>query len=575
MTRIGADASSGLPQSQTSHVKLKVGTELLAGVKGLTRHGLIVSVGSDSFLLNVTSGFQDAKSLTLKVAERINNTNHKVQILASDGRQLAKPIQGELAARAQAPKTQPAPPTITEGHQIEVNARPVASDGRHLGAPVTVRLATTLATASGSNGAEARLSSEATIASGLADKPTIGKQVQGSLSSRSASPPLVQHASYPQAAEPSGPNLVPKTGLPLSSSSAQTSPATSPQQLSSVTTNSTTPADIDLRSTRPVSAASDGFPSSSYPSLVRASKHAISSKMLDPQPLAQNGERQELMQATVIGRAPGSGQLLLQAGDNLLLKVEQPIDLPIGSTLQMTLVAGSAGLAQPEELSPPNHQADLLGKLVALLEDIEQTSSTTVEHREPAGRRQLPMPDRQMASSLLALLGLQSGADLEEAGMNAYQQESADFSKTDQLKSLLIDIAKSANDSLAEGWRSTALPLGSDSEQALMIHWRENHLDHQSNGDQADAKEVTAQRAVFDISFSRLGRCQIDAFCQERRFDLLVRSEQPFDRKDQEEITGLFSTACEIAGLSGEIGYRHGQFVEPAMISRSAKTVTT
>jgi len=575
MTKIGADASSVLPQSQTGPSKLKIGAELVVGVKGPTRHGLIVRVGRDSFILNARAALQDAESLTLKIAERTSTTDHKVQILASDGRPLAKPIQGELAARAPAPTIQSAPPTITEGHQIEVNARPVATDGRQLGPLVTVRLATTRPSASTSTGSELGQSGGGKVAASLPNTSTTGKLAEAPLPSRSAPPSLIPSASSSQTAEPAVPNSTPKTGLSLSSSSLQASPATSPPQRPSAAANATLPIDAVSKPASSIGVASNGSQSMGYPSLDDASKHASSPKTIIAQPLAPNDDRQDVMRVTVIGRAPDSGKLLLQAGSDLLMKIEQPIDLPIGSTLHMTLMTGPVNAAQLEEIGSPTNQAGLLTKLVALLEDIEQSGGTSGGHREPATGRQLPMPDRHLASKLLGLMGLPSGAGTEDAGMIAQQRDSADSWSTHQLKSLLTDIAKTASESLVEGWRSTNLPLGPDPAQAIMIHCREHHPEHQSDGDQADTEDVTAQRAVFDINFSRLGRCQIDALCQEQRFDLLVRSEKALDHEHQQEITTLFSSACEIAGLTGEIGFRHGQFVEPALTSRSTKTVTT
>jgi hypothetical protein len=292
-------------------------------------------------------------------------------------------------------------------------------------------------------------------------------------------------------------------------------------------------------------------------------------------PQQQSGDRQNTTTATVIGRSPESGRLLLQAATNLVMKVEQPIDLPIGTTLQMTLMATPINLGQSLSADSEMNQAGLLTRIVEVLEDIEQSGRTSGESREPAPGRQLPMPNRQLAARLLQLIGFQMGAGAEEAGPVASDPENGDVSKMRQLQSLLVDVANKASEPLAEGWRSTALPLGSDPAQALMIHFREHHLDHESDGDEAGADDASAQRAVFEINFSRLGRCQIDVLCQEQRFDLLLRSERPLDQTHQQEITDLYSSACEIAGMTGEIDFRHGDFVQPALISRSTKTVTT
>jgi hypothetical protein len=107
-----------------------------------------------------------------------------------------------------------------------------------------------------------------------------------------------------------------------------------------------------------------------------------------------------------------------------------------------------------------------------------------------------------------------------------------------------------------------------------MIHHRDHHPAY-SEGGEAEVDKPWAQRAVFDVDFSQIGRCQIDALCQDRRFDLLLRSERALAPAHRQQITDLFHSACEIAGLTGEIGYRQGEFVEPARRSTSMLTVST
>jgi hypothetical protein len=285
--------------------------------------------------------------------------------------------------------------------------------------------------------------------------------------------------------------------------------------------------------------------------------------------------KQDVMVATVVARAPDSGQVILQVADDLLLKVDQPIDLPVGTSLQMTLATGSVNISQPWGHQLPPDNANPLTKLIELLEEIEQVGQKQGSDPEPATGRRLPMPDHNLAAKLLQLIDLQLSSSFDETGVMARDQDVANPSKTHQLQSLLSDISNTGSDQLAEGWRSTTLPLGTDPAQAVMIYHREHNPDTETGEHATDANDVMAQRAIFDISFSRLGRCQIDALCQEQRFDLLMRSEKPLDHAHQLAITDLFTSACEIAGLKGEIGYRHGQFIEPAKTSTATTTVTT
>ena len=58
-----------------------------------------------------------------------------------------------------------------------------------------------------------------------------------------------------------------------------------------------------------------------------------------------------------------------------------------------------------------------------------------------------------------------------------------------------------------------------------------------------------ARRAVFQLEFGELGRCQIDVLCQARRFDLVVRTEQLLPPRVRREFRELYLAARDVAGL--------------------------
>lgn len=531
MTTISPDALLRLLQTQIAMPKLAIGAKLIADVVGPTRHGLAISLESEPFLLKAKGDLPDARNLTLKVTERASSTGHKVQILAADNQSLTKPVRGTLTSRLPVPVAQSASATIAEDHQIEVNARPVTSDGKVLGPPLIVRLATRPAAGPPATSQPANHAVSLNSPGVAAAERPVAEQHSG----RQAATPLPQLGTFERAAPPPPPTL-------LHGARAVSTPAQQP-------------------STSPIGKALPENP---------LSKSAVPAPMTIP-----NRDRHGMIAASVVGRAPDSGQALLQIADDLLMKVEQPIDLPIGTTLNMTLLTGSINNLLPSDLGPSMNQSGLLVELIELLEGIERVGEKASEHREPASTLKLPMPDRHLAAKLLQLFGLQAAPQLEDTGNTVHDRHGVEPSKTHQLQRLLSDMGNAASEPLADGWRSTSLPLGPDPAQAVMIHHKEHSFDSDSDGNSPDADEAVAQRAIFDIDFSRLGRCQIDTLCQENRFDLLLRSEKPLGHGLRQEITDLFSSACDIAGLNGEIGYRQGQFVEPAKMPKSTRTVTT
>lgn len=530
MTLIKAEAVPELKQAQPAEFKLAIGAKLIADVIGPTRHGLAVRVGSEEFLLKARSDLPDAKDLIFKVTGRTSGRVHSIQVLASNDRQLAKPILGELASRSPVPPSQPASMTLVRDPQIEVSARPVTSDGKVLGPPLVVRL-TTLPAASA---LEAHPPSPPKIAPGLTH---------------------AQHGARTSVEQR------PATSV-STSASATFSPSTNTKE-----TAASPPLTL-MTETRTVA------PASQQPSAPATDLSPRDAALM--QPAVSNREAKGLINATVVGRTSDGGKILLQVADHGLMKIEQPIDLPLGATLQMTLITKAAigAFLAPADLSAD--RGDPLSKLIDLLNEIDQSGRGSGDHGEPVAARQLPQPDRNLAAKLLQMMGLQMGS-VDKAPTMSQDRDIGGSSKIQQLQSLLSEIGNAASEPLADGWRSTILPLGVDPAQALTIHYRDHRLDPEADSgeDGKDTDDGAVKRAVFDINFSRLGRFQLDVLCQEQRFDLLVRSAEPLDTTGQQVITGLFSSACEVAGLNGEIGYRQGQFVEPAKFPISTKTVMT
>ncbi|MEM7045727.1 MAG: hypothetical protein AAF543_23190 [Pseudomonadota bacterium] len=128
---------------------------------------------------------------------------------------------------------------------------------------------------------------------------------------------------------------------------------------------------------------------------------------------------------------------------------------------------------------------------------------------------------------------------------------------------------------MVDGWKTLLLPLESDPTQAVSLFYQDHEIDSDEQMDDAEVLKSKAKRAIFDVSFSQLGRCQIDTFCQERRFDLMIRSETALNSEDQRELTTLFHGALDIAGLTGEIGFSVGGFFEPMLSHKGARELQT
>lgn len=284
-------------------------------------------------------------------------------------------------------------------------------------------------------------------------------------------------------------------------------------------------------------------------------------------------DRSQAVKATVVERT-SAGKVVLEAAGQRM-RIEQPIDLPLGTTLAATFTAMRPTSTAPLNPAPFDGSATPLTELIELLDDIDRAGRQPTDPDRPAPTRQLPMPDKHLAARFLGLLAADGRPPPKGAEPLPFEPRGAAAAHGDRIQTLVRDLGSMASETLAEGWKSLTLPIGTDQTQAVCFYYRDHDLDPDGEGGEELTDGREAQRAVFDVSFSRLGRCQIDALCQERRFDLLIRSERPLMQQDRQDIAGLLASACEIAGVSGEIGFRVGSFFEPERSSAGGKDLRT
>jgi hypothetical protein len=125
----------------------------------------------------------------------------------------------------------------------------------------------------------------------------------------------------------------------------------------------------------------------------------------------------------------------------------------------------------------------------------------------------------------------------------------------------LAELGRLAAEAQGGGWRVLLLPLGFAGTPLLRLYLREGASEEDGRGERHPDRSGGARRAVFDLEFSELGRCQLDVLCQARRFDLLVRTGQPLPARVRRDVRELYLAARDVAGLVGEVRFRADQWL--------------
>ena len=608
MTSIGGHQLAAMLAGRQQLPTLAAGQVLEVCVLESTRHGVSVQIGQERFQFDLPSRLADATTLTLQgTASSSASGRQQVQVVAKDDRPLAKPIIAELTAKPQ-PSAESA---VVLKSQLQVIAQPISAEGKAKGpsiplvlqarqpqpptadqpSPSPVKMASSpttpavgaLAAKSDSSphsatttGPQSEISSPAATRTQTSIEPDrqLAKEAQRLVAPNATTPGergWTESGSKPISAPASAFSAdTPAAGARRSAGDVRVPEAPLPSRQNAVAL----PPSIDSApsSTRSLAAVavSTYRSGSGQSALSLAGSSPQLSRATEPHPTP---DRNQSVTATVVERTSAGKVVLEVAGQRM--RIEQPVDLPLGTTLAATLTALGPTSTAPVGPAAPDGSATPLTELIKLLDDIDRVGRQAIDSDRPAPARQLPMPDKHLASRFLGLLAAESGLSPKGAESSPFEPRGVTAGQSDRIQALVRDLGGMASETLAEGWKSLTLPIGTDQTQAVCLYYRDHALDPDGEGSEETTEGGEAQRAVFDVSFSRLGRCQIDALCQDRRFDLLIRSESPLKQQDRQDIAGLLASACEIAGVNGEIGFRVGSFFEPARSSAGGKDLRT
>ena len=250
-----------------------------------------------------------------------------------------------------------------------------------------------------------------------------------------------------------------------------------------------------------------------------------------------------------MGRDP-HGRLLLQSGA-IRLRLETPLDLPLGARL---------ALALPQGLAPPSGAliapaADPVQRLIAAWLQQESTGGEA----GATGALRLPAADHTLAARLLRWVQTLAAAPPAPASGSA----AADGPETagEPVRAATLELARQAREPQPGGWRVLVMPLGVEDPQILKIHLREPSADAERDGRPGRERGDPIQRAVFEVELSHLGRCQLDVLCQAKRLDLAVRSAMPLGPALEEQICSLIAATRAAAGLAGRLEFRPAELL--------------
>lgn len=259
------------------------------------------------------------------------------------------------------------------------------------------------------------------------------------------------------------------------------------------------------------------------------------------------------------------GEILVETAVGTLALPQPAEAVPAGSAVHLRVTA----VARPQPTIPtaatPSAAAasqlrgsDQAGPIVpqtALQQALAVLATLQPNLAKAASDAFVLQPGAQLAALIFGFLaGVQGGA--AKRWTDSPARAALDALDHGELREKLDDdavaIGSQSLPTAPDGWKITVLPyLGAASLQPARLYQRaaEARIEEEEGG----AASAAGQRFVVEIELRRLGPLQFDGLVRERRFDLAIRSSQPFDATLQAEIGHIFRETIGISGYAGDL----------------------
>lgn len=189
----------------------------------------------------------------------------------------------------------------------------------------------------------------------------------------------------------------------------------------------------------------------------------------------------------------------------------------------------------------------------------------------------LPQPNRKLAAALSFFLSAVRGGDArgwlgEEATAALEKTGRGDLLK--QLEEEFRSMQRQSAEPLPGDWRPYTVPMfDGQAIHPVRVHVHPLHGDEEGD---APGEREAGSRFLIDVELSRLGPMQLDGLVRERRFDLILRSQNALPAELRAELTQVFADSVDAVGYGGGITFQAGPrgWVKLARAGRATLGVT-
>jgi hypothetical protein len=173
----------------------------------------------------------------------------------------------------------------------------------------------------------------------------------------------------------------------------------------------------------------------------------------------------------------------------------------------------------------------------------------------------LPQPTEYLPGALLFLFSAFKQGNLSGWLGSEVTESLTRLGKFGILNSLTKELSSAggpAQDAVVGEWRSFPIPLYAQQQfQALTLYV---HNDRDARKDKAGGTAETGKiRFLIDMRLSKLGAMQIDGFVQQKKLDMILRSEGALPAGLHSELRTAYIKALGAVGYTGTLNFQVGR----------------
>ncbi|MGJ3258713.1 MAG: hypothetical protein ACFE0S_03830 [Rhodospirillales bacterium] len=267
----------------------------------------------------------------------------------------------------------------------------------------------------------------------------------------------------------------------------------------------------------------------------------------------------------VVSGNHGVGQTLVQThAGPVTLPTQQP--LPPGTEIRFEIVSLQTPASVQGQHGPQHMSAApvLEGNWFAFEDALSTLRDTAPGAHQHILQAALPRADAQLATNVLFFLSALRGGDIKnwlgDGPMRILDRVRPDLAG--RLRTDLTQMTRTVEDPASGDWRLHGVPfLHGEELDRIQLLIRDRDAE---DGEEEDGRGGT--RFVVDLNLSQLGHLQIDGLVGEndKRLDLVLRTDDPLKPNMCEDIRRLFHDALDLTGLDGSVGFKAnpGNFVD-------------